>query len=193
MWCGWELLLPHVLFTFHPRSTVCKAEAWALPLVYQETEEAARKEQQESDVSFNIRNFWSSLLLGAENLGLITNTKATSSEEDVMYSREDMKMKKAGQLARSPERTSTPAGLADAGAERYRNELALAWQSSYLQMFSEFSLQLVIITYSFKSLLSRLGSGLCCLQHSRPNLWDESYSFDLCLSSMIGSHSYRKA
>lgn len=65
--CGWELLLPHVLFTFHSQSTVCKAEAWALPLVYQETEEAARKEQQKSYMSFNIRNFWSSLLLVAEN------------------------------------------------------------------------------------------------------------------------------
>jgi len=72
-----------------------------------------------------------------------------------------MKMKKAERLVRSHHHISTPGREVDAGGSRHLNELAPSWQSSYLQMSSEFSLQLDVITYSFKSLLSRLGLGLC--------------------------------
>ena len=72
-----------------------------------------------------------------------------------------MKMKKGEQFVRSCKYISTPRRQVDGGGEQCLTELAPSRQSSYLYMFSEFSLQLNVIIYSFKSLLSRLCLGIC--------------------------------
>lgn len=181
---GQELLLPHVLFTFHSQSTVCKAMPrlrcglcpWSA-----RTQKRLHAKNRKATGVLKSENFWSSFFLLPENHWSDQKYKSYTLRRCHLFRRryENEESSKSYTLRRrchlfrryenEESRTVGKGSWAhlhtrrqvDAGGEQHLNELASSWQSSYLQMSSKFSLRLKVITYSFKPLLSRLGSGLC--------------------------------
>lgn len=161
---GRKLLLPHVLFTFHSQSTVCKAVPrlrcglcpWSA-----RTQKRLHAKNRKATGVLKSENFWSNFFLLPENHWSDQKYKSyTLRRRCHLFRRryENEESRTVGKVSWAHLHTRRQV---DAGGEQHLNELASSWQSSYLQMSSKFSLRLNVITYSFKSLLSRLGSGLC--------------------------------